>query len=48
MQGLGDLIYYVFHYTGIHWLVHKFSYYTGFECGCNARRKKLNKRFPFK
>ena len=47
MNGLGDLIYYILKYTGIHWLVHKYGSYTGFECGCKNRRKTLNRKFPF-
>ena len=40
---LGDLIYYITKYTGIKALVYWYSKYTGKDCGCDERRKKLNK-----
>jgi len=40
---LGDLIYYITKYTGIKALVNWYSKYTGKDCGCDERRKKLNK-----
>jgi len=42
---IGDLIYYISKYTGIKWLVEKVVIdLLGYKsCGCDARRKKLNK-----
>ena len=42
---LGDLIYYITYYTGIHWLVKKVSKLLGKDCGCDKRRKDLNDVF---
>ena len=39
---LGDLFYNFTYYTGIHWLVEKWSLLTGKDCGCKERRKALN------
>ncbi len=39
---LGDLFYNFTYYTGIHWLVKKWSLLTGKDCGCNERRKAWN------
>jgi len=39
---LGDLVYYITYYTGIHWLVEKWSLLTGKDCGCKERRKAWN------
>lgn len=47
MKGLGDLVFYITKYTGIQWIVHKFHKATGFECGCQRRRKKWNQAVPF-
>lgn len=48
MEGLGDLVYYITKYTGIQWVVHHFNKVTGFECGCQRRRKRWNKAVPFR
>lgn len=40
---LGDLIYYITFYTGIHWLVKKVSKLLGKDCGCDKRREDMNK-----
>ena len=40
---LGDFIYYITYYTGIHWLVKKVSKLLGKDCGCDKRRKDMNK-----
>lgn len=36
---LGDLVYYITYYTGIHWLVKKL---WGDDCGCHQRREDWN------
>ncbi len=36
---LGDLVYYITYYTGIHWLVKKI---WGDRCGCDQRRDDWN------
>ena len=38
--GLGDIIDFITHYTGIKYIIIKI---TKGKCGCEARRKKLNK-----
>tara|TARA_B100000287_G_scaffold392221_1_gene404451 strand:+ start:492 stop:647 length:156 start_codon:yes stop_codon:yes gene_type:complete len=42
---IGDLIYYITKYTGIKWLTEKIVIdLLGYNsCGCDIRRKKLNK-----
>mgnify|MGYP001258326663 CR=1 FL=1 len=40
--GLGDVIYFITKCTGIAWIVHKVNGVTGFECGCNERRQRMN------
>ena len=39
---LGDLIELITTYTGIKWIVKKYSKLTGKDCGCNERKEKLN------
>lgn len=39
---LGNLIELITTYTGIKWLVKKWSKITGKDCGCNDRKNKLN------
>lgn len=39
---LGDFIELITTYTGIKWLVKKWSKLTGKDCGCNERKEKLN------
>ena len=39
---LGDFIELITTYTGIKWLVKKWSKLTGKDCGCNDRKNKLN------
>ncbi len=39
---LGDLVYYITYYTGIHWLVKKISKALGKDCGCDKRRDEWN------
>jgi len=45
MRGIGDLVEEVTKRTGIKSLVEKV---TGKDCGCAARRDKLNKLVPFR
>lgn len=45
IKGLGDLIAGFTKSTGIKVLVKKIA---GENCGCEDRREKLNKKFPFK
>ena len=40
---LGDLVYKITYYTGIHYLTKKISKLLGKDCGCDERRKKWNK-----
>ena len=42
MIKLGDLVYYITYYTGIHWLVKKISKALGKDCGCDKRRDEWN------
>lgn len=39
---LGDLIELITTYTGIKWVVKKYSKLTGKDCGCDERKEKLN------
>ena len=41
--GLGDIVHYLFKFTGIHALIQRRSKKTGKPCGCAARRRKLNR-----
>lgn len=47
-QGLGDTIEQLTEATGIKKLVDWFSEATGVDCGCDARKKKLNELMPYK
>lgn len=47
-KGLGDDIEKVTKATGIKKAVEWFSETTGIDCGCDARKEKLNKLFPRK
>jgi len=47
-KGLGDDIEKITEATGIKKAVEWFSEATGIDCGCDARREKLNKLFPRK
>tara|TARA_R110002050_G_scaffold2789_2_gene15516 strand:- start:519 stop:674 length:156 start_codon:yes stop_codon:yes gene_type:complete len=47
-EGLGDVIDSITYFTGIKFLVIKISDWLGISCGCEERRKYLNKIFPFK
>lgn len=48
VEGLGDAIEVVTEATGIKAIVDWFSDATGIDCGCDARKEKLNKLFPIK
>lgn len=39
---LGNLVYYITYYTGIHWLVKKTFKIFGKDCGCDKRRDDWN------
>ena len=47
-KGLGDTIEKITEVTGIKAVVEAVSEATGLECGCEARKEKLNKLFPYK
>lgn len=47
-KGLGDVIENITEKTGIKKAVDLFSKATGIDCGCEGRKEKLNKMFPFK
>jgi len=46
-QGLGDTIEQITEVTGIKKVVELFSSVTGIDCGCDERKAKLNKLFPY-
>ena len=39
---LGDIVYYITFYTGIHYLVKTISKKLGKDCGCDKRRDQWN------
>lgn len=47
-KGLGDTIEQITEATGIKAAVELFSKATGLDCGCDARKEKLNEMFPYK
>lgn len=47
-KGLGDTIEKITEVTGIKKAVEVFSRFTGMDCGCDERKAKLNKKFPYK
>jgi hypothetical protein len=47
-EGLGDTIEKITTTTGIKAAVDWFVDQTGIDCGCDARKEKLNKLFPYK
>jgi hypothetical protein len=47
-QGLGDTIEKITKATGIKYVVDKVAEATGADCGCEARKKALNEKFPYK
>ena len=47
-QGLGDTIEQITEATGIKAGVEKLAQAIGWDCGCDARKEKLNQMFPYK
>jgi len=47
-KGLGDTIEAITEATGIKAMVEMFSEATGIDCGCDERKEKLNKLFPYR
>ncbi len=48
-KGLGDTVEKVFHTLGVKKVVKKVNAAVGKkDCGCNKRKEKLNKWFPYK
>mgnify|MGYP003633280517 CR=1 FL=1 len=47
-RGLGDTIEKFTKATGIKKVVDTVAKKTGEDCGCNKRKEKLNKMFPYK
>jgi hypothetical protein len=45
-QGLGDTVANFTHVTGLDQLAKAYTQVTGKDCGCDARREKLNQLFP--
>jgi hypothetical protein len=45
MEGLGDVVEVIAKSTGVTKIVERVT--KGKDCGCNARKQKLNKLFPF-
>ena len=46
-KGLGDTVAKITKATGIKKVVDKVSEATGKDCGCNKRKKALNRIFPY-
>jgi hypothetical protein len=46
-KGLGDTIEKITTATGIKTIVNKISEATGTDCGCEARKNKLNELVPY-
>jgi hypothetical protein len=47
-KGLGDTIEKLTTVTGVKKIVDKIAKATGKDCGCGARKEKLNKAMPYK
>ena len=47
-KGLGDTIDKITTYTGIKFIVKYISKLLGIDCGCDFRRKKINRLIPYK
>ena len=47
-KGLGDTVEKITKATGIKAVVDAFADATGIDCGCDARKEKLNALFPYK
>ena len=46
-KGFGDTVEKFTKATGIKKVVDKVSEITGIDCGCDARKQALNKKFPY-
>ena len=46
-KGFGDTVEAITKATGIKKVVDKVSKITGIDCGCDARKEALNKKFPY-
>ena len=46
-QGLGDVVADLAHLTGLDRLADAYTQITGKDCGCAARKEKLNQLFSF-
>jgi len=46
-KGFGDTVEAITKATGIKTVVDKISKATGKDCGCDARKEALNKKFPY-
>jgi|TARA_R100000935_G_scaffold46868_1_gene70522 hypothetical protein len=46
-RGFGDTVEAITKATGIKKVVDKISEVTGRECGCEARKEALNKKYPY-
>ena len=46
--GLGDTIEQMAKITGVKTVAQAVGFMTGKDCGCNKRKEKLNKMFPYK
>ena len=44
-KGIGDTIEEILQKSGIKYVIHKT---LGEDCGCDERKEKLNKKFPYK
>ena len=47
-KGLGDTIEKITEATGIKKVIDKVSKVTGKDCGCNKRKERINKMFPYR
>lgn len=47
INGVGDVIELITRYTGIKWVVNKASKLLNIDCGCDARKEKINVKLPF-
>ena len=47
-EGLGDTVEKITTATGIKAAVEMFSKATGIDCGCDARKEKLNRLIPYR
>lgn len=47
-KGIGDTVEKITEATGIKKVVEMFTEATGIDCGCDERKEKLNKLFPYR